>query len=246
MTSTVLPDHHERDYRAPDGRTVFHVHMDVYPEQVSIRITDHPTLNRLLPLQQGRDYLRLLRDEAAKGTPTWLIKAMAGAYTSAAAIVDDAEQALVDRINADLDERRAQREQDAADLAAKVEDALASDREAHATWRDTTRKQVTSQANANIGAYAHGAPNQRPVPKNQLNARLLARAFSAATPAGDIYVTPGLVAGTFLEAMARHRLGRVIYDETKPRRMGVAKPVIKLHLSPAGRLLATQHKENAR
>ena len=209
MTSTVASQHHERDYRAPDGRTVFHILIDVHPEGSSVQVSGHPTLDRQFTCwQQRNNYLRLLRDEAHKGTPVWQIEHMAGALTSAAAIVDDAEQDLVDRINADLDEQRAKREQDMQAVQQLVEDALGPDRAQHATWRDHTRKQVTSQANATQGRYARQVKTPLTGADAELSTTQL-RALTLADINGEIRVQPG-VAVTTLQSLARKGLGRLV------------------------------------
>lgn len=81
-----------------------HIRIDRHHEGVSINVTNQPALDRSFTnLDEGRDYLRLLRDEANAGTAVWAIEQLAGAWTSAAAIVDAAEQDMVTGINANID-----------------------------------------------------------------------------------------------------------------------------------------------
>lgn len=120
------------------------IRIDMHTDGVSITVDHHPTLNRAFTnLHQGRAYLAFLRDKANAGKPVWLIEAGAGALTSTAAIVDDAEQALIDSINATLDKAQAPEVEIAARLKAEV-DAIVAD--ADPNWRAKLRAQVIEAA----------------------------------------------------------------------------------------------------
>ncbi len=81
-----------------------HVRIDRHDEGVTITVARHDILNRQFTnLAEGRQYLALLRDLATAGKPMWLIESAAGAWTSAAAVVDDADQELIDSINTTMD-----------------------------------------------------------------------------------------------------------------------------------------------
>ncbi len=105
------------------------------------------------------------------------------------------------------------------------------------TARDSYTATLPAQKARNLGAYATpGRVNTRPAPRNTLSPRLLAQAFQAATPAGDIYIGPG-VSERFLRAMANHGLGRLITGGTRRYQ------VVKLHLSPTGQALRNLHQK---
>lgn len=93
------------DLRTADGSLVLTVQVDRHHEGVSITALHHPALDRTFTndrLDEGRTYLQFLYDEARKGTQVFLIEAQAGALTSAAAVLDQAEQDMVDGVNANL------------------------------------------------------------------------------------------------------------------------------------------------
>jgi hypothetical protein len=93
----------------PDGALVFVVLISLFTDGVSLTFTRHPILNRQFTnLAEGREYLRFLKAEAAADTELWLIVERAGAWTTAAATVDDAERELIDGINAAIDGRTTQ------------------------------------------------------------------------------------------------------------------------------------------
>lgn len=139
------------------GETAFrqfgplHIRIDRHHEGVSINATNQPALDRSFTnLAEGRDYLTLLRDEANKGTAVWAIEQLAGAWTSAAAIVDAAEQDMVTGINATLDATQP--------TGVDVSDILA-DTPVGGSWaalrRSNTRKaKVTTEAMDRILAEA--------------------------------------------------------------------------------------------
>ncbi|BAL87192.1 hypothetical protein AMIS_19720 [Actinoplanes missouriensis 431] len=98
------------------GVLLFVVLVQLFTDHVSFTFANHPILNRAMPIGEGRAYLRFLIDEAAKGTPAAIIEDLAGQWTSAAAVADQAEQDMLDDLAADF----AQRDADAAaDLAAQ-------------------------------------------------------------------------------------------------------------------------------
>lgn len=80
-----------------------HIRIDRHDEGVSINVTAHPTLDRTFTnLAEGRAYLRFIRDLALAGTAVWAIEQQAGAWTTAAAIVDQAERDMVQGIGANM------------------------------------------------------------------------------------------------------------------------------------------------
>lgn len=94
------------DLRTADGALVLTVQVDRHHEGVSITALHHSALDRTFTndrLDEGRTYLQFLYDEARKGTQVFLIEAQAGALTSAAAVLDQAEQDMVDGIRANMD-----------------------------------------------------------------------------------------------------------------------------------------------
>jgi hypothetical protein len=87
------------------------IRIDMHHDGVTILVTAHPGLNRSFTnLSEGRAYLGLLRDMGRAGKPLYEIEDAAGVLTSAAAVLDDAEQALIDDLNADFDQRDKQAE----------------------------------------------------------------------------------------------------------------------------------------
>jgi hypothetical protein len=83
-----------------------HIRIDRHEDGVAITVVTpaRTTLDRAFTnLDEGRAYLTFLRDAALAGLPVWAIEQQAGVLTSAAAVIDDAEQALIDGINADWD-----------------------------------------------------------------------------------------------------------------------------------------------
>jgi hypothetical protein len=112
-----------KDFGPHTGRTILQVRIDRHHDGVSFTVTHHPALNRgFTNLDQARTYLELLRDMAKAGEQVWKIEAAAGVLTSTQAVFDDAEQALIDTLNADFDARDrkavAEREALEADVAA--------------------------------------------------------------------------------------------------------------------------------
>lgn len=94
------------DLRTADGSLVLTVQVDRHHEGVSITALHHPALDRTFTndrLGEGRAYLQFLYDEARKGTQVFLIEAQAGALTSAVAVLDQAEQAMIEGIRANMD-----------------------------------------------------------------------------------------------------------------------------------------------
>lgn len=130
------------------GQTTFrqfgplHIRIDRHDEGVSINVTHHPILDRTFTnLDEGRAYLTLLRDEATAGTAVWAIEEQAGAWTSAAAVVDQVEEAMIAGIRANMDAATPPRV-DVSDIV--------SDIPAGGSWaalrRSTTRKAaITSE-----------------------------------------------------------------------------------------------------
>jgi len=95
------------------------VRLDHHGTHIAITVDHAPLLDRALPLAQARDYCHLLRDHA--GQQLWQIEAAAGAFTTALAVVDQAEQDLIDSINADLDADEATERQAAVQLHSDVQ-----------------------------------------------------------------------------------------------------------------------------
>lgn len=91
-----------------NGTLVFVVLVQLFHNGVSLIFNHHAALNRAFTnVNEGRAYLRFVMNEAAAGTPTWLIVDRAGRWSSAAAVADEAEQALIDGINQAMGERHA-------------------------------------------------------------------------------------------------------------------------------------------
>ena len=87
-----------------------HIRIDRHDEGVTITVTRHDILNRQFTnLVEGRQYLALLRDLAVAGKPMWLIESAASAWTSAAAVVDDADRDMIDSINTTMDAAQPER-----------------------------------------------------------------------------------------------------------------------------------------
>jgi hypothetical protein len=98
-----------KDFGPTPDRVILQVVITRDPQGVSFTVTDHPVLNRAYTnLEQSRTYLRLLRDMANAGEQTWKIEAAAGEHTSAQAVVNDAERALIDQTNATMDATHAE------------------------------------------------------------------------------------------------------------------------------------------
>lgn len=92
------------DITRPSGAVLFTILVSLFTDGVSLTFTGHPILNRSFRnLAEGRAYLRYLKAEAAANTPLWLIVERAGAWTSAMAVADHAEQQLIDDIRATVD-----------------------------------------------------------------------------------------------------------------------------------------------
>jgi hypothetical protein len=132
------------------GTTVYrdfgplNIRIDMHHDGVAITVTAHPTLNRAFTnLDEARAYLTYLRDEGKAGKPVWLIEVGAGVLTSAAAVLDDAETALVADINTTLDAATAVRTEVAEQLRGDIAGIMA---EADPNWRRTLRAQVMQAA----------------------------------------------------------------------------------------------------
>jgi hypothetical protein len=109
------------DITRRNGAVLFTILVSLFHDGVSLVFDNHNILNRSFTnLAEGRAYLRFLKAEAAAGTPLWLIVERAGAWTSAAAVVDDTEQALIDAINATLNEAHAELAANTAAQQARV------------------------------------------------------------------------------------------------------------------------------
>jgi hypothetical protein len=122
-----------------------HIRIDRHHEGVSINVTNQPALDRSFTnLDEGRDYLALLRDEANKGTAIWAIEQLAGAWTSAAAIVDQAEQDMVTDINATMDAGQPAAV-DVSDILAGMSPAGSWTALRQNTRRDYSRTRVSSK-----------------------------------------------------------------------------------------------------
>jgi hypothetical protein len=123
------------------------IRIDMHSDGVSITVDHHPSLNRAFTnLDQGRAYLAFLRDEANAGNPVWLIEAGAGVLTSTSTVVDDDELALIDDINASIDEAQAPAKAENAQLAKDVA-AIMADAD-YATWRRNIRQQAVAAVEA--------------------------------------------------------------------------------------------------
>lgn len=122
------------------GEIVFVVRVSLFTDGVGLVFDRHDILNRGLPVAEGRAYLEFLQAEAAAGTDVWLIIERAGMWTTAAAIVDDAEQALVEQVNATMDA--------ATPTGIDVSDILAdiAAKAPNEDWRYQTRKRVVEAA----------------------------------------------------------------------------------------------------
>lgn len=118
MQSLTLTRPYMNIYRAPDSDGLRALLLVVLLQvidgtAISLTFANHSILNRLLPEAEARAYLEFLKAEAAAGTGMHLLIERAGMFTSAMAAADDAEQDLIDRLNASLD-------QDHADLTARM------------------------------------------------------------------------------------------------------------------------------
>jgi hypothetical protein len=98
------------DHYGPTGSRVFHIRIDRHHDGVAITIAHHDILNRAFPSPAEADaYLDMLKAQAEAGTTAmWAIEDMAGAWTTAAAIVDEAERELAEQINATMDAAKPQ------------------------------------------------------------------------------------------------------------------------------------------
>ena len=86
------------------GNVLLTVLISLFTDGVSLTFTGHDILNRAFTnLDEARAYLRFLKAEAAAGTPMWQIIERAGAWTTAAAVVDDAEKGMRAGITANMD-----------------------------------------------------------------------------------------------------------------------------------------------
>jgi hypothetical protein len=85
------------------GGRVLHVVIHHFGAHIGLLFTDHGSLNRALPVDEARAYLADIQREAKSGTAVWAIEQLAWAWTSVAAIVDQAEQDMVTGINAAMD-----------------------------------------------------------------------------------------------------------------------------------------------
>ena len=144
------------EYGPSADRITLVVRVDMHHNGVSITVVEptRTTLDRAFTdLEQGRAYLTYLRDSAKAGQPAWLIEAGAGALTSTTAIVDDAEQALIDAINTDLDADVADRVAENNQLMADRDTILNGD-----SWyaeRQAARRQAALR---NTSTRAHLKP----------------------------------------------------------------------------------------
>lgn len=144
-----------------NGAVLFTILVSLFTDGVSLVFTHHDILNRTFTnLDEGRAYLRFLKAEVSAGTPLWLIVERAGAWTSAAAVVDDAEQALIDAINATLDERHAQDSAKLADQQARVADIVNGPR----TGWNAARNAANNTAGRRIRPTRTNVHTQPPTP----------------------------------------------------------------------------------
>ncbi|WP_045740784.1 hypothetical protein [Actinoplanes rectilineatus] len=121
-----------RDVHAPDGRRVLHLRIDTHHDGITVLavVPWDTTLDRDFPTRAEADaYLAFLTEQVEGGARLWLIEQRAGAFTSAAAIVDQAEKQLAADINATMDTIPAEW---AAQTAAE-QAAIAADRPTE-TW----------------------------------------------------------------------------------------------------------------
>jgi hypothetical protein len=93
------------DMHATDGRHVLQVRVDRHHDGVAINVTGLPALDRTFPdgkLAEGRQYMAFLYEAARQCMPVWQIEAQAGVLTSAAAVVGQAEQDIIDGVTANM------------------------------------------------------------------------------------------------------------------------------------------------
>jgi hypothetical protein len=94
-----------RDMHAADGRRVLHVRIDRHHDHTAITVVTpfDTTLDRAMPDAEADAYLAFLAAEVESGTRLWTLEQRAGAWTSAMAVADQAEQDLIDAVNASID-----------------------------------------------------------------------------------------------------------------------------------------------
>jgi hypothetical protein len=80
------------------GARMLHVVIHHHGTHIGLLFTGHAGLNRALPIDEARTYLSDIKRAATAGTAVWAIEEQAGAWTSAAAVVDQVEQSLIDGI----------------------------------------------------------------------------------------------------------------------------------------------------
>lgn len=126
------------------GGRVLHVVIHHHGTHIGLVFTDHGNLNRALPVDEARAYLADIKREAKSGTAVWAIEQLAGAWTSAAAIVDAAEQDMVTGINATLDAAQP-KPIDVSDILADMPRAGSWNALKQANRRDYSRTRVSSK-----------------------------------------------------------------------------------------------------
>lgn len=129
------------------GDLLFVVLVSMFTTHVSLTFAGHHILNKALPVAEARAYLQYLMDEAAAGTQMWLLIERAGHWTTAMAMVDQAERDLIDSINQTLDAVTADRDttqltEDAQQIVGDGQGWNAFKQQAR---RDFTRTRVNTQ-----------------------------------------------------------------------------------------------------
>jgi hypothetical protein len=196
------------NYGPTAARITLVVRVDMHHDGVSITVVNpaRTTLNRAFTnLGQGRAYLRYLRDAAKAGQPVWQIEAGAGVLTSTTTVMDDAEQDLIDRLNADLDA-------DVAEAVA-VNNTLIADRDniladADRNWRDHFRAEVVQAHRGQSTA----APTTDPMD----------RVLTAAANTDGRIVRggqPGRATSTQLIALRKRGLVELVYGKRRNQRV---------------------------
>jgi hypothetical protein len=195
MESLTETTHH--DMHAPDGRRVLHLRVDRHHDHTAITVVTpfDTTLDRAMPDAEADAYLAFLATEVESGTRLWMLEQRAGAWTSAMAVADQAEQDLIDAVNATLD-------QAAADLTAH-----------HAAEQARVADIVNGPRNGwNALRQAHtrtGKPTSEPMDRILNTAR-------------DGYIPRGQDA-TSVQLIALHKRGKVVLDwQTRNGRRRIA------------------------
>jgi hypothetical protein len=124
------------------GARVLHVVIHHFGSFISLLFTDHAVLNRQLPIAEARAYLRDIKREAKAGTALWAIEAQAGVLTSTSAIVNQAEEAMVEGIRANMDAAQP-KPVDVSDIVPQGAGSWQALRQANR--RDFSRTRVSSQ-----------------------------------------------------------------------------------------------------